>query len=374
MQLFDQKRRFAFGCMRLPMKGNEVDIEQFKQMVDAFIQAGFTYFDTAHGYIEGKSELAIKEALSSRYPRDAYSLTNKLTEPYFSCEEDIEPFFMSQLKACGVEYFDYYLMHAQNRKNVQHFDRCKAYEKAVELKNRGLIKHIGISFHDSADVLDDILTRHPMVEVVQIQFNYLDYHSASIQSKACYDVCVKHNKPILVMEPVKGGSLVNLPEEARAIFDKLGGGSYASYAIRFVLNHPQVAMVLSGMSDMQQMLDNISYTADFKPLTPAEEKAIEEVRAVFESTKAIGCTKCRYCVEQNQCPMNIRIPEAFAAYNARVSFKEWSAGRFYRDEVVKAGFGRPEECIECGGCEAACPQHLPIRELLKDVAKEFADK
>ncbi|MBR1846740.1 MAG: aldo/keto reductase, partial [Bacilli bacterium] len=168
MQLFDQKRRFAFGCMRLPMKDNEVDIEQFKQMVDAFIQAGFTYFDTAHGYIEGKSELAIKEALSSRYPRDAYSLTNKLTEPYFSCEEDIEPFFMSQLKACGVEYFDYYLMHAQNRKNVLHFDRCKAYEKAVELKNRGLIKHIGISFHDSADVLDDILTRHPMVEVVQI--------------------------------------------------------------------------------------------------------------------------------------------------------------------------------------------------------------
>lgn len=371
MQLFDQKRRFAFGTMRLPMTDNEVDVEQFKKMVDAFIGAGFTYFDTAHGYIDGKSEKAIKVALSSRYPREAYSLTNKLTEPYFHSQEEIEPFLRSQLELCGVDYFDYYLMHAQNRNNVKHFDRCKAYETCAELKKKGLIKHLGISFHDSAEVLDDILTRHPMVECVQIQFNYLDFYSASVQSKACYDVCVKHNKPVLIMEPVKGGSLVNLPPEAKKIFDELGGGSYASYAIRFVLGFPQVAMVLSGMSSIEQMEDNLRTTAGFVPLNEKEMEAVEKVRALFEEARAIACTRCRYCVEQNACPMNIRIPEAFAAYNSKVSFKEWGAPRYYKDEVLKPGFGSPADCIECGGCENACPQHLPIRQLLKDVVKTF---
>ena len=371
MQLFDQSRRFGFGCMRLPMIGEEVDIEQFKAMTDAFIAAGFTYFDTAHGYIRGKSELAIKEAVTSRYPRDAYSLTNKLTEPYFSKQEDIVPFFRSQLEACGVDYFDYYLMHAQSSRNFPHFQKCRAYETAFELKKQGLIKHVGISFHDSAEVLDMILSTYPEIEVVQIQFNYLDVESASVQSQACYDVCVKHGKPIIVMEPVKGGSLVNLPPDAAKILDDLHGGSYASYAIRYVLSRPQIAMVLSGMSTLEQMEDNLSYTKDFVPFNEQEEEAIRQVREVFMAGRAIPCTRCRYCVDENACPVNIAIPEAFAAYNARKTFHEWGAPAYYRSNVLCAPHGDPKECIRCGGCESVCPQGLKIRDLLAMVAEEF---
>ena len=371
MELFDQKRRFGFGCMRLPMIGEEVDIEQFKKMADAFIAKGFIYFDTAHGYIRGKSELAIKEALTSRYPREAYSLTNKLTESFFHKQEDIVPFFHEQLKACGVEYFDYYLIHAQSSRNFDHFQRCHAYETAFELKKQGLIKHVGISFHDSAAFLDKILTIHPEVEVVQIQYNYLDVVSASVQSQACYDVCVKHGKPIIVMEPVKGGSLVNLPEEAQKIFDGLNGGSNASYAIRFVLSQPQVAMVLSGMSTIEQMEDNLNNTEPFIPLSEKEIDAVNKVREVFLSARSIQCTRCRYCIDENHCPKNIAIPEAFAAYNARKTFNEWGAGYYFNEEVLAPGKGKPSECIKCGGCERVCPQGLKIRDLLKLVAEEF---
>ncbi|MBQ3640790.1 aldo/keto reductase, partial [bacterium] len=225
---------FGFGCMRLPMKGSEVDIVQFKDMVDYFINNGFNYFDTAHGYIDGKSEKAIKVAISDRYSRDRFLLTNKLTEPYFNKEEDIRPFFNSQLELCGVEYFDFYLMHAQNAANFEKFKKCRAYETAFDLKKEGKIKHVGISFHDKSEVLDNILTTYPEIEIVQIQFNYVDYDDASVQSRKCYDVCRKHGKPMIVMEPVKGGSLVNLPEKAQKVYDELGtGASNASYAIRF---------------------------------------------------------------------------------------------------------------------------------------------
>ena len=269
------KKNFGFGCMRLPMIGEEVDIEQTKQMVDAFLDAGFNYFDTAHGYIQGKSEKALKTCLTSRYPREKYILTDKLTANYFKTEADIRPFFESQLEICGVEYFDFYLMHAQGLVNYDHFKECRAYETAFALKKEGKIRHVGISFHDRAEVLERILTEYPEIEVVQIQFNYVDYDDPAVQSRKCYEVCRKFNKPVIVMEPVKGGNLVNLPEDAKAVLEDLHGGSPVSYAIRFVAGFPGMMMVLSGMSSMEQMKDNLSCMKDFQPLNETELEAVK---------------------------------------------------------------------------------------------------
>ena len=362
---------FGFGCMRLPMKGSEVDIEQFKDMVDYFINNGFNYFDTAHGYIDGKSEKAIKVAISDRYSRDRFLLTNKLTEPYFNKEEDIRPFFNSQLELCGVEYFDFYLMHAQNATNFEKFKKCRAYETAFDLKKEGKIKHVGLSFHDKSEVLDNILTTYPEIEIVQIQFNYVDYDDASVQSRKCYDVCRKHGKPMIVMEPVKRGSLVNLPEKAQKVYDELGtGASNASYAIRFAASQEGIRVVLSGMSDMAQMKDNVSYMKDFVPLNDTEMGAIAKVTAIYKGLDMIPCTNCHYCVEENHCPMNIMIPEMFSCLNRKRIFNDWNQEMYYN--LVSSGEnGLASSCIECGGCEAVCPQHLEIRTLLKDVASEF---
>ena len=362
------KKNFGFGCMRLPMNGEEVDMEQTKRMVDTFLDRGFNYFDTAHGYIQGKSETALKTALTSRYPREKYILTDKLTDCFFKTQADIRPFFESQLEACGVDYFDFYLMHAQNETSFAHFKACRAYETAFQLKAEGKVRHVGISFHDRAEVLEQILTEYPQVEAVQIQFNYVDYEDLAIQSRRCYEVCRKFGKPIIVMEPVKGGSLVNLPEEAKKVLEDLRGGSPASYAIRFVAGFPGIRMVLSGMSDMEQMLDNTSFMADFQPLNEKEMAAIRKVREIFRTKDMIPCTACRYCIDG--CPQHISIPDLFAVMNTKQIHKNWDAGRCY-SEVHTATGSRASDCLECGKCEKACPQHLPIRQLLKDVAKAF---
>ena len=362
------KKNFGFGCMRLPMKGNEVNTEEMCRMVDTFLESGFNYFDTAHGYVGTKSETALRECLTSRHPRDSYVLTDKLTNFYFKKEEDIRPFFESQLEACGVDYFDFYLMHAQSAENFAMFKRCRAYETALELKAEGKIRHFGISFHDTADVLDQILTEYPQVEVVQIQLNYMDWDDPAVQSQKCWEVCRKHGKPVIVMEPCRGGNLTNLPDGARAILDELGGGSPASYAIRFAAGHEGIMMVLSGMSDMAQMEDNISYMKEFKPLDERELAAVEQVKAWFREQNLIPCTACRYCTDG--CPMKISIPDLFACMNSKNVFHNWNTDYYY-ENVHTVNNGKASACIKCGKCETACPQHLPIRELLVKVAEEF---
>ncbi|MCI8977093.1 Fe-S oxidoreductase [bacterium 1xD8-48] len=362
------KKNFGFGCMRLPMAGDKVDIPQTCRMVDEFLEAGFNYFDTAHGYLGGKSELALKECLTSRYPRDQYILTDKLTNFFFKKEEDIRPFFESQLKACGVDYFDFYLMHAQGTENFKFFKSCRAYEIAFELKAEGKVRHVGISFHDKADVLEQILTEYPQIEVVQIQFNYVDYDDLAVESRKCYEVCCRHNKPVIVMEPVKGGNLVNLPENAKAVFDELGSAGPASYAIRFAAGFPGIMMVLSGMSSMEQMLDNISFMKDFKPLNEKELEAVGKVQEIFRNMNLIPCTACRYC--EAGCPKQIKIPDLFAVMNTKQIYHDWNADYYYNNVHTSPG-RKASDCIKCGKCEKACPQHLHIRDLLADVAKEF---
>ena len=362
---------FGFGCMRLPMKDGKVNYDEFCRMVDAFIASGLNYFDTAHGYIGGQSETAIRDCVAKRHDRSEFLLSDKLTTPYFNKEEDIRPFFESQLKACGVEYFDFYLMHAQDRNNYQKYKRCLAYETALQLKAEGKIRHFGISFHDKAEVLDMILTEHPEIEIVQIQFNYVDYEDASVESRKVYEVCEKHGKPVIVMEPVKGGSLVNLPAEADMILRGLNGGSNASYALRFAASFPNMAMVLSGMSNMEQMEDNLSAMRDFVPLSEAEKEAVQQVCGIFRGLNLVPCTGCRYCVEESQCPRGIRIPDMFSSLNAHEAFHNWNTGYYYNNVITGEGHGKASDCIRCGKCERVCPQHLPIRELLKKVAATF---
>lgn len=360
---------FGFGCMRLPMRQNgEVDTAEFSKMIQLFFAAGLTYFDTAHGYLGGKSELALRECLTSKYPRDAYTLTDKLTVAYFDKEEDIRPFFESQLQACGVDYFDFYLMHAQSAEIYAKFQRCHAYEVANQLKAEGKIRHFGISFHDTADVLERILSEHPEIELVQIQFNYVDYEDAAVQSRACYEICRRYDKPVVAMEPVKGGSLIDLPPKAQAVLDALHGGSNASYAIRYAASFAGIMMVLSGMSDTAQMADNLSFMKDFKPFTAAEYAAIAKVREAFRAQNLIPCTACRYCTEG--CPKAISIPDLFSCLNTQKKFGGWNAGYYYH-QVYTVHNGKASGCIKCGKCERICPQHLPIRQLLGEVAAEF---
>ncbi len=360
------KKNFGFGCMRLPMNGDKVDTAQFAVMVDKFIDSGFNYFDTAHGYLNGQSEVAVRECLTSRYPRDAYVLTDKLSGFMFEKKEDIRKAFGEQLEICGVDYFDFYLMHCQHAGNYGKFCECEAYETAYELKKEGKIRHLGFSFHDNAELLDRILTEKPFIEVVQLQVNYLDYEDVNVQSRKCLEVCKKHGKKVIVMEPVKGGSLVFIPDDAKKIFASLGSASAASYALRFAAGCDGVFMVLSGMSDIAQVDDNVNTMKDFAPLNEEETKAVNDVCGVIKGL-SISCTACRYCTDG--CPMKIEIPRIFAAVNAEKVFGQNGKARY--EHIISSGSGKASECIKCGQCEDACPQKLPIRDLLEKAAEKF---
>ncbi len=360
------KKNFGFGCMRFPMLNGEVDTKQLCEMVDTFLENGFNYFDTAHMYVDSKSEPALKECLTSRHKREDYILADKLTHAYFEAEEDIIPFFNEQLKICGVDYFDFYLMHTQTKDIFEKFKKCNAYQTAFELKKQGKIKYVGFSFHDKVDVLEDILKTFPEIDFVQLQFNYLDYLDPGVQGKECYELCLKYNKPVMIMEPVKGGRLVNLPDEAKQIFDSLGNNSYASYALRYCGSFDNVVMILSGMSNIEQMNDNIATMKDFTPLNEQEMDAVIKVRDILLKQSLIECTSCRYCTAG--CPVNIDIPQYFALFNER---KLNGASKKCDDMLNAMLGGKANECIACKQCEGECPQHLPIVEHLKMISNLF---
>lgn len=372
----DMPKKLGFGCMRLPIIGDKtenIDFDTFSKMVDTFMGQGFTYFDTAYPYHNEKSEEAVRKCLVERYPRDSFLLADKMPVWLVKTNEDYQKIFDTQLERTGATYFDFYLLHALNKERFDFLQETGGFEFGTKMKAEGKVKNFGFSFHDSAEVLDEILTAHPEVDFVQLQINYFDWNSINVQSGDCYAVAEKHNVPIIVMEPVKGGTLANLIGKPAELLQELNPeASYASYAIRFVASLPNVMMVLSGMSTMEQMLDNTSYMKDFVPLTSKEKDVIKKVTSALAEMKSIRCTSCQYCVKG--CPKQIRIPSIFTVYNMSMQFGITDSIRRQYREVTGEERGKASDCIACGKCEQQCPQHLPIRELLKEVASSLEEQ
>lgn len=365
-------KKLGFGMMRLPLTNPDdnttIDYDMVCKMVDAYMEAGFNYFDTAAPYHSKSSEKAFGECVAKRYPRESYILADKLSFSMVNTAEELPEYFSSQLEKCGVEYFDYYLLHSVKQSFYEKAKDIDAFNFVAQKKAEGKIKKVGFSFHDTAVVLDKILTEHPEMEFVQLQINYMDWENTAIESRKCYEVCLKHNKPVIVMEPVKGGLLVNIPDEAREVFKQANPDlSVASWAIRFTASLDNVFMVLSGMSNYEQLADNLSYMKDFQPLSAEEKEVVQKATAIIKAKNAVDCTACRYCVDG--CPQHIAIPTYFQLYNESLSFGESYLPTAKGDyQYYASDNGKASDCIECGSCEEQCPQHLSIIKHLKDVA------
>ena len=356
------KMKLGFGLMRLPKLEDEtIDVEQTAQMVDLFLEAGGTYFDTAFAY--PGSEEAIRKALIDRYPRESYTLATKLIcTDSVNDEETAKKEFETSLERTNAGYFDYYLLHAIQRSNVEKYDRFHLWDYVKELKEKGLIRHYGFSFHADPELLEELLTKHPDVDFVQLQINYADWENPGVKSRQNLEICKAHNKPVVVMEPVKGGILADPPAAVKEIFDAENNGlSYPSWALRFVGSQENILAILSGMSSLDQMKDNLSFMKDFKPLDEHEQEVIRKAQEALNEEKDIACTGCRYCTKG--CPMDIPIPDIFTVENRKKGSPEFRTKREYM--IVTQDHGKASDCIQCGQCEAACPQHLPIISLLE---------
>ena len=376
MSVIESKKRLGFGLMRLPLLNPDnpanIDVEQVKQMVDTFLERGFTYFDTAWMYHSFQSENVVKEALVDRYPRDSYTLATKLHAGFIKTKEDRDKVFEEQRRKTGVEYFDYYLLHDIGFDHYKTYTDLDCFRWLMDKKEKGLVRHIGFSYHDNAELLDKVLTEHPEFEFVQLQINYLDWESVGIQSRKCYEVAEKHHVPVIVMEPVKGGTLANVPDAVTKMFKEYHPDmSVPSWAIRFAASHENVALVLSGMSNMEQLLDNLSYMDELVPLNEEENALIRKAVEIINSTIEIPCTGCSYCTDG--CPMNIAIPKYFSLYKAdkqEIKTKSWMPQQEYYSRLTGT-FGKASDCVACGQCEDVCPQHLPVIDYLQKVAEHF---
>lgn len=369
-------KKLGFGLMRLPLTNADdftsIDVETMKKMVDIYMSRGFTYYDTAYPYHNGMSEVALREAVVKRYPRESFTVTDKMPSWLITSKEDLQKYFDIQLERCGVEYFDYYWLHALNREYYDTMQKYGGFDFQLKMKAEGKIKHIGFSFHDDPDLLETILNDHPETEYVQLQINYLDWDSPTISSRRCYEIATRYGKPVIVMEPVKGGSLAHVPAEVEKLFKACHPEmSPASWAIRYVASLDNVFMILSGMSDIAQIDDNTSFMQEEVPLNEEEQSIITQATRIINRSIAIPCTACHYCTEG--CPQHISIPEYFATYNTLKQFgkkEQWMNAITYY-EVLGQTHGKASDCIECGQCEEHCPQHIPIINNLKLVAKTF---
>ncbi len=370
-------KKLGFGLMRLPQMDQnnaaDVDVEQVKKMVDLFLERGFTYFDTAWMYNGFASESVAKAALVDRHPRDSFTLATKLHAGFIHSLEDRDRIFQQQLEKTGAGYFDYYLIHGIEAAMYPIYEKFDCFNWLLDKKAKGLVKHAGFSFHDTPELLDEILTKYPEMEFVQLQINYLDWESPWVHARGCYETARKHNKPIIVMEPVKGGTLANIPEEAEKLFRAQDPSrSIPSWAIRFAASLPGVMAVLSGMSSIEQMEDNLGYMEEFEPLTEEEKQLCFQAADIINAQIAIPCTGCAYCTEG--CPMHIAIPQYFSLYNEdmreRLEEKGWTIN-YTNYEILSGKFGKASDCVGCGQCENVCPQHLPIIENLKKVSGHY---
>ncbi len=363
--------KLGFGLMRLPQKNDAIDMDHLCRMVDAYMAAGMNYFDTAYVYHGGNSEKVIKDALVSRYPRDSFMLATKLPAWCMKEEADRDRIFNEQLERCGVNYFDFYLLHSiEDGGNGETYEKLNCFSWGLQKKAEGKIRHFGFSFHGSPDYLIQVLDAHPEVEFVQIQLNYADWSNPVVRSGDLYAILSSRNIPMIIMEPVKGGTLAGLTPELEAMYKAVRPeASIASWALRFVGSLPGVMTILSGMSSEDQMKDNLSTFTGFEPLTENEKALIEKVRDIMLNVPQIGCTSCRYCTPG--CPMNISIPDVFRAVNTMALYHETFRPKNFYNGIVGQGHGRASECIACGQCEGVCPQHLPIIDLLKDASKKL---